>query len=121
MKLYDLLLSKSLSGGGGGGGGLFVATYTNNNDTWECDKTLDEIIAAIEAGMSVWAYNSADDSYMRLCSFDPISGDGRFVIFDAFGMNLEDTNVYLFHADITHFDGRINCRYDEALVPQSGT
>lgn len=57
MELYDLLLAKSLNGGGGGGG-LFVATYTKNNDTWECDKTAAEIVGAIKRGAQVWAQNT---------------------------------------------------------------
>lgn len=116
--LYDLLLAKSLNGGGGGGGGLFVATYTLNGDEWECDKTLDEILAAVEAGMSVWAYNSDDDSYMRLDSFIP-DGEGKNVLFSSFGMELNGDAVYLWFMTLNHYGSGIGYRFDEANVPTS--
>lgn len=99
--LYDLLLAKSLNGGGGsGGGGLFVATYTNNNDTWECDKTLDEILSAVEVGKAVWAYNSDEDAYYPIDSYYP--GEEGEIRFCFINYHVFEGSVFLDFAVIYH-------------------
>lgn len=114
MELYDLLLAKSL-GGGGGGGGLFVATYTNNNDTWECDKTLDEILAAIEAGKSVWAYDGEDDFYCALNTFYP--GEDGNVEFGYIHFSLYQGNVILMYSTLTHQSDSISVTSGSGSFP----
>lgn len=97
---------------------FFVATYTKSDDTWGCDKTLAEILAAIEAGKSVWAYNSDDESYMRLDSF-VLDGDGKNVLFAAFGMESDDDAESLWFMTLNHYGSGIDYRYEEANVPKS--
>lgn len=116
MNITDMLMAKAMMGGsGGGGGGLFVATYTNNNDTWECDKTLDEILAAIEAGKSVWAYDGEDDFYYALNTFYP--GEDGSVEFCYIHFSLYEGNVILMYTALTHRSNGIYVEYGGGSFP----
>ena len=115
MDIMSIAMAKAMMGGGGGGG-LFVATYTNNNDTWECDKTLDEILAAIEAGKSVWAYNSDEDAYYPIDSYYP--GEDGEVRFCFVGYNVYEGSVNLGFAIIYHTRfGGITVEYGSGSFP----
>lgn len=113
--LYDLLLAKSLNGGGGGGGGLFVATYTLNGEEWECDKTFDEVINAVEAGKSVWAYDGEDDFYYALNTFYP--GEDGNVEFGYIHFSLYQGNVILMYSKLMHTSDHISVTYGSGSFP----
>lgn len=117
MDIMSIAMAKAMMGGGGGGtgGGLFVATYTLNGDTWECDKTLAEILAAIEAGKSVWAYDGEEDFYCALNTFYP--GEDGNVEFGYIHFALHQGNVTLMYSKLMHTSDHISVTYGSGSFP----
>lgn len=60
----------------------FTGTYDDQTQTysWTCDKTYDEICAAVSAGKFVYAYNSTFDGYLFLSKCDGVSAEFGHVV-----------------------------------------